>query len=426
MKNFIGIQFLISSWPNRAYEIIGDETKRKEYDESFSMFNSAFGNTKYGAAGGGAYYNKPGSQPGGAATGESYSAFYDYWFNSKEKDHREEVFVDFNEYFGFSKGFADSMGPGIKKEQPGNIFYKMDVSFLDAIHGVKKSLSFSRNTLCSSCKGSKCQPNTGPSKCYTCGGKGKLSYRHGPMSHQAVCSKCRGFGAIIKFPCGTCKGTGLTPESVYDEIDIPLGVMSGDVKNFKKKGHFNSHGDIGDLVVTFSVEEHSSFERDGIHIRSTHQVNFMDAIIGKWCTVPTVHGKASFWLSPGTQNGQEITIKAAGVRKQMKKASNQSVMQQGDHLVKIELVLPKKSKMISLIPEATRILKELKKESLESNVPRFWVDDLAKQRKEMEKPEEKETDKTAEREKYQKEAKEATGKHKEFLRKVFGMFQGSK
>lgn len=48
---------------------------------------------------------------------------------------------------------------------------------MDAVHGVKKVISFMKKGVCNMCNGNKCKPGTAPTKCGACGGKGFMNYR---------------------------------------------------------------------------------------------------------------------------------------------------------------------------------------------------------------------------------------------------------
>lgn len=42
-----------------------------------------------------------------------------------------------------------------------------------------------------------------------------------------ACTKCKGSGVSIKYPCNTCNGTGIGRVSATEEISIPKGISNG-------------------------------------------------------------------------------------------------------------------------------------------------------------------------------------------------------
>lgn len=53
----------------------------------------------------------------------------------------------------------------------------VDISFMEAINGVNKKISFDKKGVCPTCSGSKCKPGTAPSRCTACSGRGSVNYK---------------------------------------------------------------------------------------------------------------------------------------------------------------------------------------------------------------------------------------------------------
>ena len=90
---------------------------------------------------------------------------------------------------------------------------------------------------------------------------------------QQVCGNCDGVGTVIRTPCGTCKGKGLTHSQVSETINIPKGVDTGVNLRVSKKGHSGLGGSTGDLMVQVKVKPHPYFKRDGSDILTTQYVS---------------------------------------------------------------------------------------------------------------------------------------------------------
>ncbi len=150
----------------------------------------------------------------------------------------EEVFNDFDKFFG-QRGER----PGGPKGQ--DIFLNMEINFHEAITGCKKEIKVEKKGVCTTCNGNRCKPGTAPSKCFSCGGRGFVNHRQGPMTIQLTCTKCKGTGSMIRFYCPTCNGSGKETGQHEISIKVPPGIDHGHSlrmvgKVFSKIFMFNS------------------------------------------------------------------------------------------------------------------------------------------------------------------------------------------
>lgn len=184
-----------------AYETLGDEGKRKVYDQTGMNADeqSQAGGDPFGGFGGGFWGGRQGP---------------------RDQGFEEEIFGDFESFFNMG-----GMGQGKTRGQ--DVFMNLDLEFMEAINGANKTVKLFKKGVCTTCKGSKAKPGTAPSKCFQCGGRGTVSYRQGPMTVQVPCAKCRGSGATIKHPCPNCKGMGTQNQDQEIEVKIPKGINNG-------------------------------------------------------------------------------------------------------------------------------------------------------------------------------------------------------
>jgi len=108
-----------------------------------------------------------------------------------------------------------------------DIHLSADISFEEAVRGVKKNMTFVKVSVCATCKGSKCAPGSKPENCSSCAGKGFVHMRHGPMTLQMACNKCGGEGKTIKDHCKSCRGTGVGHHNQTEEVYFPQGINTG-------------------------------------------------------------------------------------------------------------------------------------------------------------------------------------------------------
>ena len=294
-----------------AYDVVGDEAKRKEYDEV----------RKLGPMGGMGGFGG-GYGPGqGAGPGFSYSA------------------TDLNDLLGglFGRGGRHgqgaSRGPGPQRGD--DLEAELHLSFLDAVNGVETSVNLVSEAACSTCHGTGAEPGTTPTICPRCYGRGVLDDNQGFFSFSSPCPNCAGRGTIITDPCPTCHGRGVERRPRQVKVRIPAGVDDGQRIRLKGRGGPGRNGGpAGDLYVVTHVTPDPLFGRDGRNLTITVPVTFPEAALGTKIKVPTLEGDAvTLKLPAGTKSGRVFRVKGRGV--QTKKG-------RGDLLVTVEVAVPQK------------------------------------------------------------------------------------
>jgi molecular chaperone DnaJ len=92
-------------------------------------------------------------------------------------------------------------------------------------------------------------------------------------------------------------------------------------------------GPPGDLYLDLSVKPHELFRRDGVDILYDLPINFAQAAVGDEIEIPTLLGKTSLRIPPGTQNGRVFNLKGKGVPELGGRGK-------GDQLVRAVVVTP--------------------------------------------------------------------------------------
>jgi curved DNA-binding protein len=105
----------------------------------------------------------------------------------------------------------------------------------------------------------------------------------------------------------------LTVNDKNIRLTIPAGVENG--QTIKIKGHGGpgaNGGPAGDLYITFSLKNSTSFKRDGSNLYGAHDLDLYTALLGGETTVDTFDGKVKLKVAPETQNGTKIKLKGKG------------------------------------------------------------------------------------------------------------------
>ena len=197
-----------------AYDVLGDATKRKEYDEVRRMVASGAG-PRGGFGPGG---------PGGFGGGGQTFRF--------ETDGDGGFLNDLlGGMFGGGAGGGRRGrrgGGGATAPQRGqDLETELFLSFDDAVKGVTSTVRFRSDAVCHTCHGNGAAPGTSPETCPQCHGSGSIAVDQGPFSFSQVCPTCGGRGQVIPTPCPTCHGRGVEVRDREVKVRVPVGVADG-------------------------------------------------------------------------------------------------------------------------------------------------------------------------------------------------------
>ncbi len=128
----------------------------------------------------------------------------------------------------------------------------------------------------------------------------------------------------------------LTVNQKNIRITIPAGVQDGQVIKIKGHGGKGTNGGPnGDLLIQFSIVNHSKFKRDKDNLYVTVDVDLYSALLGGELMVDTFNGKVKLNIKPETQNGTKVKLKGKGFPKYKK------VDEFGDLYITYQIKLPK-------------------------------------------------------------------------------------
>jgi DnaJ-class molecular chaperone len=99
------------------------------------------------------------------------------------------------------------------------------------------------------------------------------------------------------------------------EIDakIPAGLSDGQTIRLKGQGLPGAGGIAGDALITVNVAPHSTFEREGANLRLELPVTLYEAVLGGKVRVPTLDGAVELSIPPGTSSGRTMRVKGKGL-----------------------------------------------------------------------------------------------------------------
>lgn len=226
--------------------------------------------------------------------------------------------ADFSDIFG--DVFGDIFGGGGRRggqrvHRGDDLQYNLEISLEDAVAGKEVKLEIPSLAHCDTCDGSGAKPGTSPTTCSTCNGMGQVRMQQGFFSVQQTCPNCRGTGQMISDPCSDCHGRGRIRKEKTLSVKVPAGVDTGDRIRLSGEGEAGERGGpAGDLYVAIRVKPHKIFERDGSDLHCAMPIDMTMAALGGEIEVPTLDGKVSLKIPPGTQSEKMFRLRAKGVK----------------------------------------------------------------------------------------------------------------
>lgn len=305
---------------NEAYQVLGDEKKRQQFDQFGSTFD------QQGGFGGGAGWE---DFMRAARGGGGQNVHFDFGG------------ADLGDIFGDLFGFSGGRTRGGRRRQRGNdIQVDIQLEFEEAVFGIEKEINLTKQNDCDVCSGSGAEPGAEVKTCDKCKGQGQVKIVQqtilGAMQRVSTCPDCGGAGKKTTKKCKHCGGDGtVRSESAY-KIKIPAGIDNGGVIRLSGKGEAAGlGGSTGDLYIRVHVKPSKKFDRRGFDIHTEAHISFPQAALGDKIEIETIEGTKKLVIPSGTQSHQEFRLKGLGV-------TRLNSIGKGDQFVNVIVDVPKK------------------------------------------------------------------------------------
>jgi len=269
---------------SQAHDVLGDPEKRKSYDRALA---NPFSQAGRGGTG------QPGFDTGGFG------------------DILSDLFGQATRGRG-----GGAAGTRTRAERGRDLEAEVSISFGQAIAGAQVPISVPTYERCPTCAGTGARPGTSPIVCPRCNGRGIESEGQGLFSISQACSRCLGAGTIIENPCPTCNGEGRKRAVKRYRVNVPAGVREGSRIRLAGKGEPGRHGGPdGDLFVVTHVQDSPVFTRKGDNVEVEVPLTLPEALRGAEIEVPTLDGRKTLRVPPGTRPGSVQRLRGEGPKR---------------------------------------------------------------------------------------------------------------
>ncbi len=155
------------------------------------------------------------------------------------------------------------------------------------------------------------------------------------LNFKKACPHCGGKRGMFSRSayCSACGGSGTIEESKKVSIQIPPASDSGKQIRLRGLGEPGvGGGERGSLIVTLQVMPHPVFERKGLDLYTTVNINIAQAVLGSKINIRTFDGNVvQLRIPKGTQNDKLLKLKKLGLESKERK---------GDFYVRTHVSIP--------------------------------------------------------------------------------------
>jgi molecular chaperone DnaJ len=272
-----------------AYEVLGDASKRAQYDQ--------FGHAASGMGGGHGGF----SHAGGSM-------------------NMDDIFENFGDIFGsmFGGGAAKSRRKKGPQPQAGLSLTKdIEITLQEAFLGTKKEIAYHHYFSCDTCNGSGAKSGTSAQSCTPCNGSGEMHFKQGFFMYAQACSSCNGQGFIIPTPCVACNGQSRVQRYDKFTVNIPKGIFNNAELRVSEKADAGLYGGPpGDLFLNIRIKEDKVFKRDGDDLICHVMLTYPQLTLGCQVDVESIDGaKHTIKIPKGCPVGEKIVISGEGFYK---------------------------------------------------------------------------------------------------------------
>jgi DnaJ-class molecular chaperone len=308
---------------NEAYQVLSDKEKRRKYDELGADWQRGASEDEVMRR-----YAQSGANAADLGGSGAFSDFFERFFGGLGGGFaggRAQGFQEYDaEHLAGGHGARHGRGRDLEAE--------VTIALRDAVRGARRRIDL-----------------VSEDECDVCGGTGVVSRQ-----------ETRGKTRIIRSaePCHKCGGRGVIRAQRTLEVSIPAGMNEGSRIRLKGQGGRGSRSDLnGDLFLLVHIEPGGAFNLSGRDLRCQLPVWDYEAVLGAEVTAPTLDGRISLKVPPGSQTGRVLRLKGKGLPTRGKEPA-------GDLLFELKVLAP-----LDLSEDERRLMEQLAEHRRARSVP---------------------------------------------------------
>ena len=287
-----------------AYDVVGNDGRRKEYDEVRRLGPAAAGFPGGGGPGGFSFQDA-------ATSATCWEAL-------------------------FGRGGRGGGGAGAARSAPWqDLETELHLTFDDAVAGLTTAVHLTSDAPCHTCNGSGARAGHQPPALHELWWTGRGVRQPGPVLLLVAVPGVRRAWRHDRRSVSDVSWLGRRAPTAEVKVRIPPGVADGQRIRLKGRGGPGQNGGPpGDLYVVVRVSSHAIFARKGNDLTVTVPITFPEATLGADIAVPTLDaGAVTVRIPPGTRSGRTFRVKGKGVA---------TAKGAGDLLATVEVAVPAK------------------------------------------------------------------------------------
>ena len=242
----------------------------------------------------------------------------------------DDLFRDF--------GFGGNFGQTRTRPRFGqDLRINIQLTLEEILNGTNKTIRYNRNGSCTSCNGAGGHDIT---TCSTCQGQGSV-VQHvrtpmGIMQSVETCPSCQGQGTTYAIQCNICQGHGVQRGEQEVSIDIPAGILDGNMLQYNGMGNAVKNGSAGKLIINITEVAHKSYVRNGNDLKYSLKLKYPQLVLGDKVEIPTIDGTTiKISVPEHSKSGDNLRINNKGMRQM-------NTNNRGDMYVVLDVDFPKK------------------------------------------------------------------------------------
>ncbi len=300
---------------NEAYEVLGDEQKRKRYDTLGSSWQGGADFTPPPGFEGFNFSNFGGGQ---SFSSGGFSDFFSAIFGDimSQQSQGRSGFGGFSQGQGGFGGFSDFSNFAGQRASSRSRRAQAPEENLDIIQNVNLTLDDITNC---------------PTKTVT-------------ITTFQNCSACHGSKGGF---CSTCSGTGIEKITKNLTFKVPKFIKDGQKIRLKGEGKTDAYGKKGDVYLVAKISD-KDYEISGSTLIKDVEILPWEAIFGTEKQITTPQGKIKIKIPAMTTSGKKLRLKELGLQDKTGK--------KGDFEARVKIVIPE-----NLSTEAKNLYEQLKK-----------------------------------------------------------------